>query len=131
MPGIWERKQIWELNLKYNQHVILQRDFWFLAKKTEGYSGADIQEIVHESQSLALRRSFKANYFIKVGRFYAPCTKRDKGAIKLSHQQMTLKNIELPPIDMRDIEVAMSYVKAKNSGEDDAKYEEHIKTYGR
>ena len=130
LPNLEDRKKIWEKHFEGIENLLLQRDFWYLAKETENFSGSDIDGVVLEAKHGALRRALKAKYFKKVGHYYHPCTKNDKHAMKIDSDEVPDDWITGPPIDMRDVEVAFNFVKSKYDPSDEEKYKEHQKTYG-
>ena len=47
MPNLQERKEILKLHMG-KQHNLTEKDFLFLAKNTEGYSGSDLSTLVND-----------------------------------------------------------------------------------
>ncbi|MCX7845317.1 MAG: ATP-binding protein, partial [Dictyoglomaceae bacterium] len=59
LPNMEARKEIIKLQLRERDHSLTEEDINKIAEKLEGYSGADIEQIIEESAFLAFQRRDK------------------------------------------------------------------------
>lgn len=68
MPEEAARAQMFRLHLGSTPHNLTEANIHELARKTEGYSGADISVIVRDSLMQPVRKVQSATHFKKVSR---------------------------------------------------------------
>lgn len=79
--------------VKKESHILTEDDFKHLSEKTEGFTGADIKNVVQDSLMQTIRRINTATHFKKVihkgESLFTSCSPGDPKALK-----MTMKDIE-------------------------------------
>ncbi|KAM3138210.1 Katanin p60 ATPase-containing subunit A1 [Paramecium bursaria] len=97
LPTEIGRRALMNIALK-DSNVSSDIDWDYLVKKSEGYSGADITNVIREAAMLPIRRFVKA-----------------QGGIQqiIGNQQQMNKEIELP-LEQKDFEEAFKYVNRSN-----------------
>jgi len=96
LPEVGARKDMFKMNLGSTPNSLTEEDFFELAKKAEGYSGADISIVVRDALMIPIRRIQSATHFKRVSGpsrkdpsvvvhdLLTPCSPGDLNAIEMS-----------------------------------------------
>lgn len=110
--------------------TLIASDYEELARRTDGFSGADMSVLVRDALLQPIRRFAAAQYFKKEGNFYVPCEATQQGAEKRSLMTIPAEEIETPPVAMVDFTAALENVRASVGTEDLKRQEDWTKMYG-
>lgn len=96
LPEVGARKDMFKSNLGTTPNNLTDEDFFELAKKAEGYSGADISIVVRDALMIPIRRIQSATHFKKISGpsrkdptktahdLLTPCSPGDPQAIEMT-----------------------------------------------
>lgn len=78
-------------------HTLTQADFDELAKKTEGYSGSDISNMVKQALMIPVKRLQKCKYFyVGQDKKFHPCSENMTGATRMNLYDIPAGLIDVP-----------------------------------
>lgn len=112
LPEAPARKVMFKLHLGSTPHSLREEDFNELAKKSEGYSGADISIVVRDALMSPIRLIQSATHFkrtrgpsrkdpnVFVDDFLTPCSPGDSGAVEMSWMEVSGDKLLEPLISM-------------------------------
>ncbi|CAB1313928.1 unnamed protein product [Coregonus sp. 'balchen'] len=100
LPEEPARSQMFRLHLGNTPHSLSDADLRQLAKKTEGYSGADISVIVRDALMQPVRGPSRANSQLMVDDLLTPCSPGDPAAIELTWMDVPSDKLLEPISDM-------------------------------
>ena len=126
--------------LKNAHHTLTETGMRKLAKRTEGFSGADVSIFIREVLMTPIRELQKAKYFRK-GKAYdsednlrddlwVACTKDDEGAVKTKWTDLPPNEIGKPIVSGHYFKDCLHSVKPSVSSSDLARYEKWTKEFG-
>ena len=109
LPDFEARRVMFELHIKGMRHTLSGHDFDELAKRSEGYSGSDITNVVREAIMIPVRAVQHAQAFVKCdekgnpdnqGAFFTPCSPADRNPTKqmMTWQDVPAEQIVEPPV---------------------------------
>ena len=120
LPEEEARRRLFELNIGNILGDIKPEDLSELAKKTEGYSGADISIVVREALMMPIREVQIATHFKKVqgpmptdptqvvDDLYRPCHKTDPEAIEMTWMEVPWDKLLEPQISFSDFQNSLN-----------------------
>ena len=120
LPEEEARRRLFELNIGNILGNIKPEDLSELAKKTEGYSGADISIVVREALMMPIREVQTATHYKKVrgpkptdptqvvDDLYTPCHQGDTGAIEMTWMEVPWDKLFEPPISFSDFQNSLN-----------------------
>ena len=110
MPDDEARKQIIKNSIGNHLHFLSSQDFVHLSKKTDGFTGADINETVQEALMIPLRKIQRATFFKQISGpsptdpevhcddLWIPCGPRDPNAKEITFSSLPGDKIIEPQI---------------------------------
>lgn len=133
LPDVAARREIFKIHLGPNM-ALNDDDLDFLAKQTEGFSGADISVCVRDALYEPVRTCQVATHFRKVQPppdrakdgvqfLYEPCAESVPGAIEMTLMDVPAGSLHPPPVNRYYFERALLNSKA-SVGKDDLKQHE-------
>ncbi|KAK2726479.1 vacuolar protein sorting-associated protein 4-like [Artemia franciscana] len=136
------RTRIFKIHLGNTRNTLTQKDFRELGKRSKGYSGSDISQLVRDALMQPVRRIITATHFKKVSGpsrkdpnqidrdMLAPCSPGDPGAIEMSWMDVPGDKLLEPPVTMRDMVKSLGTSKATVNEEDLKKLQKFTKDFG-
>eukprot|EP00891_Asterochloris_glomerata_P002717 jgi/Astpho2/2717/Aster-00903 len=109
LPEEKARAHMFKVHLGDTPHNLTQQDFMELAKRTEGFSGSDVNVVVKDVLMEPVRMTQEAEFFITVeengSKFLHPCAPGTPGAMQATLTQIAEKGqaamVAPPPINMK------------------------------
>ncbi|KAI5459626.1 P-loop containing nucleoside triphosphate hydrolase protein [Mariannaea sp. PMI_226] len=109
-------------------------EFATLAKRTEGFSGSDIANLVQDALMMPIRKVHTATHFRKFrdnsGEWYTPCGPRDAGAEAMRWSKVPAKQLKEPSLTIEDLYKAVENTKPSVGKEEIEKCAEWTTLYG-
>ncbi|KAK2726400.1 vacuolar protein sorting-associated protein 4-like [Artemia franciscana] len=142
LPEENARTRIFKIHLGNTPNTLTQEDFRELGKRSEGYSGSDISQLVRDALMQPVRRVQTATHFKKVSGpsrkdpnqidhdMLAPCSPGDPGAIEMSWMDVPGDKLLEPPVTMRDMVKSLGTSKATVNEEDLKKLQKFTEDFG-
>jgi len=142
LPDPMARARMFELHIGGTPNALKQADFKVLAKKTEGYSGADIGIIVREALMLPVRKVQTATHFKKirgpsrkdpdviVDDLLTPCSPGDSGALEMSWVDVPGDKLFEPIVTMNDMLRSLATIKPTVNEDDLLKLKKFTDDFG-
>eukprot|EP00128_Syssomonas_multiformis_P003013 Colp12_sorted_trinity150504_noHs@28866 len=142
LPEEQPRARMFELHIGSTPNTVKPEDLRTLAKKTEGYSGADIGIVVRDALMMPVRKVQTATHFKRVsGRsptnpdviandLLTPCSPGDPAAIEMNWAQVDGDKLLEPLLSMNDLLAAVSKVKPSVNQEDLARQIKFTEEFG-
>ena len=133
LPEIEARLRLLELHIGDTPHTLTRKDIRWLAERTEGYSGADVQVLVRDALLQPIRRCSTATHFKRVPDttevLWTPCSPGDKDPTKRECSLMEIASNELAPpmVTMADFKASVETMRS-SVGPDDLKKQEEFTT---
>ncbi|XP_013979788.1 vacuolar protein sorting-associated protein 4A isoform X2 [Salmo salar] len=130
LPEEPARSQMFRLHLGNTPHSLSDADLRQLAKKTEGYSGADISVIVRDALMQPVRKVQSATHFKKVqgasransqlmvDDLLTPCSPGDPAAIEMTWMEVSSDKLLEPIVCMSDMLRSLSTTRPTVNTED-------------
>lgn len=115
LPEVGARKDIFKNNLGSTPNNLSEDDFLELAKKAEGYSGADISIVVRDALMIPIRRIQSATHFkrvsgpsrtdpkVTVHDLLTPCSPGDRDAVEMTWIDIDSDKLVEPIITKKDM----------------------------
>ncbi|CAL1268154.1 unnamed protein product [Larinioides sclopetarius] len=142
LPDEIARLAIFKFNIGNTPHSLTEENFKDLARKTDGYSGADISVLVRDSLMQPVRKVQTATHFkrvsgpsradpnVTVDDLLTPCSPGCPGAIEMSWVDVPGDKLLEPVITMSDMLLSLSHSKPTVNDTDLIKLEEFMKDFG-
>ncbi|OSX78651.1 hypothetical protein BU14_0104s0025 [Porphyra umbilicalis] len=141
LPDFRARARMFEIHLGTTPHTLRQPDYGHLGKKSDGYSGSDINVLVRDAIMQPVRTLQNAQYFKQVsvpdektGQLvtkWSPCSPGDPAA-----EPMTLMGLRpeqevfVPPVSRYDFDKALASSKPSVGTADIQKHVQFTKDFG-
>ncbi|CAM1500412.1 Fc.00g095740.m01.CDS01 [Cosmosporella sp. VM-42] len=111
-----------------------ERAFTDLARRTNGYSGSDIANLVQDALMIPIKKVHSATHWVKFrdrdGEWFSPCSPGTPGSAPMKWSQVPGKQLKEPPLVMEDLYHAVSLVKPSVGPEEVRKCNEWTEQYG-
>mmetsp|Transcript_10309 Transcript_10309/g.15073 ORF Transcript_10309/g.15073 Transcript_10309/m.15073 type:complete len:424 (-) Transcript_10309:36-1307(-) len=142
LPDTEAREALFKLNIGKTPHVITETDIAELAKRTDGYSGADISILTRTALMEPVRTLQLAQHFKTVSGpdptnpsqirndLLTPCPPNEPRGIEMTIMDVPADRLSEPPVSFRDFERAMRMVRPSVSHNDLGRYQDWTKKYG-
>lgn len=143
LPDQAARREIFKLHVGSNiAHSLNDADLTELAKKTDGYSGADISIVVRDALMQPVRKVQAATHFkrisgpsredptITVHDLLTPCSPGDKGAVEMSWLDVPGDKLAEPVVSMADMLRSLASSKPTVNEKDLQKLTEFANDFG-
>nr|CAD1822719.1 unnamed protein product [Ananas comosus var. bracteatus] len=135
LPDLKARQHIFKVHLGDTPHNLTEKDFEYLAHKTEGFSGSDISVCVKDVLFEPVRKAQDAMFFVKKeDGMWMPCGPKEPGAIQTSMQDLAAKGLGAkvlpPPITRGDFEKVLVRQRPTVSQKDLEVHERFTKEFG-
>jgi vacuolar protein-sorting-associated protein 4 len=140
LPDLHARAKVFSLSIGTTP-CALTLDFMRLAHLTEGYSGADVANLVHDALYEPIRKIQCATHFKwvtaqdranpdKMREYLMPCSPGDPQAIEKNWQDVDAEELLEPPITMDDFFRALQTSRSAVSEEDITKHIQFTEQFG-
>ncbi|KAJ8968694.1 hypothetical protein NQ317_007341 [Molorchus minor] len=142
LPEEPARAVMFKLHLGNTRTELSEDDIKELAKRTEGYSGADISIVVRDALMQPVRKVQTATHFKKirgpcpkdpntiVDDLLTPCSPGDAGAIEMSWMEVSGDKLAEPPVTMNDMLRSLATSKPTVNDEDLIKLDKFKEDFG-
>jgi len=142
LPEVGARKSMFKNNLGNTPHNLTEDDFLDIAKKAEGYSGADISIVVRDALMRPIRIIQSATHFKKtsgasrkdanviVHDLLTPCSPNDPNAVEMTWVDIDSEKLLEPVITKRDVLQSLHTQKPTVNEKDLAKQREFTEEFG-
>nr|CAD7198421.1 unnamed protein product [Timema douglasi] len=142
LPEEHARLYMFKLHLGNTPHMLSEDDLKQLAKKTSGYSGADISIVVRDALMQPVRKVQSATHFRKVqgpsrtdpnvilDDLLTPCSPGCPGAIEMTWVDVPGDKLFEPPVSMSDMLRSLATSKPTVNDEDMVKLDKFKEDFG-
>ncbi|KAF5296073.1 hypothetical protein FQA39_LY12695 [Lamprigera yunnana] len=142
LPEEQARLVMFKLHLGNTPTLLTEDDLKVLAKKTEGYSGADISIVVRDALMQPVRKVQTATHFKRVrgpsprdenlivDDLLTPCSPGDHGAIEMTWIDVDSDKLHEPLITMNDMSRSLATSKPTVNEDDMKKLEKFTEDFG-
>lgn len=142
LPEESARLVMFKLHLGNTPTQLTEEDLKVLAKKTEGYSGADISIVVRDALMQPVRKVQTATHFKRIrgpspkdpnvimDDLLTPCSPGDHGAVEMTWVDVDSDKLHEPPIIMADMLRSLATSKPTVNEEDMVKLEKFTEDFG-
>ncbi|XP_034282590.1 vacuolar protein sorting-associated protein 4A [Pantherophis guttatus] len=142
LPEELARAQMFKLHLGNTPHNLTEADIHELARKTDGYSGADISIIVRDALMQPVRKVQSATHFKKVqgpsranpgvlvDDLLTPCSPGDPGALEMTWMEVPGDKLLEPLVCMSDMLRSLATTRPTVNAEDLLKVKKFTEDFG-
>lgn len=142
LPEEHARLVMFKLHLGNTPHQLNEEDLKVLAKKTDGYSGADISIVVRDALMQPVRKVQTATHFKRVtgpsptdpntivNDLLTPCSPGEPGAIEMTWMDVDGDKLFEPPVTMSDMLRSLATSKPTVNEDDMKKLEKFSEDFG-
>lgn len=139
LPELNARAHMFKVHLGDTPHALTQKEFEELGRRTEGFSGSDINVIVKDVLMEPIRKTQEATHFRLIrpasGQpMYEPCSPGAPNSIAVTLQQLAdqgkASQVHPPDICFRDFEKVMLRARPTVSKDDLGVYEKYKNEFG-
>ncbi|XP_039186795.1 vacuolar protein sorting-associated protein 4A isoform X3 [Crotalus tigris] len=142
LPEELARAQMFKLHLGNTPHSLTEADIHELARKTDGYSGADISIIVRDALMQPVRKVQSATHFKKVhglsrtnpgvlvDDLLTPCSPGDPGALEMTWMEVPGDKLLEPLVCMSDMLRSLATTRPTVNAEDLLKVKKFTEDFG-
>ncbi|XP_076896445.1 protein SUPPRESSOR OF K(+) TRANSPORT GROWTH DEFECT 1-like [Bidens hawaiensis] len=129
------RKHIFKVHLGDTPNNLTESEFESLARKTEGFSGSDIDVCVKDVLFEPIRKTQDAMFFVKTNEgLWVPCGPKEPGAVQTTMQELAAQGlaekISPSPITRTDFDKVLARQKPTVSKSDIEVHERFTKEFG-
>lgn len=141
LPELHARAKVFALSVGSTPCALTPQDFMYISEQTEGYSGADIANLVRDALYEPVRKIQCATHFKWVTapdrndpsimrEYLMPCSPGDPKAIEKSWQEVSADELLEPPVVMNDFLRALQTSRSAVSEEDIKKHIQFTEQFG-
>uniref|UniRef100_A0A6I8QC89 Vacuolar protein sorting 4 homolog A n=1 Tax=Xenopus tropicalis TaxID=8364 RepID=A0A6I8QC89_XENTR len=142
LPEEAARAQMFRLHLGNTPHSLGEENIRELAKKTDGYSGADISIIVRDALMQPVRKVQSATHFKKVrgpsrtnpgiivDDLLTPCSPGDPGAVEMTWMEVPSDKLQEPVVCMSDMLRSLATTRPTVNSDDLLKVKKFTEDFG-
>ena len=142
LPELSARVKMFELHIGKSGHLLGANDLKELARRTEGYSGADIGIVCRDALMQPVRKVQQATHFKRVrgpaigdpetivDDLLTPCSPGDAGATPMSWMDVPGDKLLEPLVDMGDMCRSLATTRPTVNQDDLKKYEKFTEDFG-
>lgn len=142
LPEEPARLVMFKIHLGNTPHTLSEEDLRVLAKKTEGYSGADISIIVRDALMQPVRKVQTATHFKQVSGpnpkdksvivhdLLTPCSPGESGAVEMTWMEVEGEKLFEPPVTMNDMLRSLATSKPTVNDDDMKKLDKFAEDFG-
>mmetsp|Transcript_20658 Transcript_20658/g.43986 ORF Transcript_20658/g.43986 Transcript_20658/m.43986 type:complete len:462 (+) Transcript_20658:109-1494(+) len=140
LPELEARERLLRLSLGDTPTSCVDQDLRYVAKRTEGFSGADLSILVRDAIYEPVRRCRSATAFKRVARpgpeggaprqFWTPCAPGTPGATQMTLMEVPAEELLPPEVLASDFDAALRKVRPSVSPGDLRQFEAFTKMYG-
>ncbi|URD99188.1 Vacuolar protein sorting-associated protein [Musa troglodytarum] len=135
LPDLKARQHMFKVHLGDTPHNLNEKDFEYLAHRTEGFSGSDISVCVKDVLFEPVRKAQDAMFFYKTSDgMWMPCGPKQPGAVQTTLQELAAKGLGAkilpPPITRNDFEKVLARQRPTVSKADLEVHERFTKEFG-
>lgn len=111
LPCLEARRRIIDLRLGASGHTLDAAAICDVARRTEGYSGSDVEQVVAAASNRPLRLVQVATHFMPKGDAFTPCSHADEGAQPLSWEEIPNGKIAPRDTELADFDYALQIIR--------------------
>ena len=142
LPDEAARKRMFELHIGDTPNQLTPKDLQELGKRTDGYSGADIEIVVREALMMPIRKVQNATHFKKVQGpsptdsdmicydLLTPCSSQDDGACKMSWMDVPGDKLLEPRVQLGDFILSLENTRSTVKTDELEKFESFTRNFG-
>lgn len=142
LPEESPRRRIFEIHIGPTAHTLSSNDFNQLAKRTDGYSGADIGIVVRDALMMPIRKVQTATHFkyasgpsladpdVIVNDLLTPCGPREAGAMEMSWMSIPGDKLKEPCLTIADFLKALNTNRPTVNSDDLKNFEDFTRDFG-
>lgn len=135
LPDLKARQHMFKVHLGDTPHNLIESDFEYLARKTEGFSGSDISVCVKDVLFEPVRKTRDAEFFMKISNdMWVPCGSIERGAVRTTILELDAQGLASkilpPPITRADFEKVLARQKPTVSKAELEVHERFTKEFG-
>lgn len=142
LPEEPARMHMFKLHIGNTPHTLTEEDFKQLAKRSEGFSGADISVLVRDALMQPVRKVQTATHFrrvrgpsrsdpnVIVDDLLTPCSPGSPGAIEMSWMDVPGEKLLEPTVTMADMLLSLSTAKPTVNDADLGKLKKFMDDFG-
>lgn len=142
LPEEHARLVMFKIHLGNTSTQLTEEDLKNLAKKTDGYSGADISIVVRDALMQPVRKVQTATHFKKVrgpcpkdpnliiDDLLTPCSPGEQDAVEMTWMEVDGDKLFVPPVTFTDVIRSLSTIKPTVNDEDLTKLKKFMDDFG-
>lgn len=141
LPEAPARRRVFEIHIGDTPHSLSSADFDELAKRCDGFSGADISILVRDALMQPVRKVQSATHFKKVRAEYppnsgtikdmlTPCSPGDHGAMEMNWMQLEADELKEPMVSKGDFLRSLATTRPSVNQDDLREYEKFTSDFG-
>ena len=142
LPEEAARRRMFEIHIGNTAHALTPNDFNQLARRTDGYSGADIGIVVRDALMMPIRKVQTATHFkvvagplptdpnVYVNDLWTPCGPRESGATEKSWMTIDGNKLKEPQITIADFLKALQNNRPTVNSDDLKRFEDFTQDFG-
>jgi vacuolar protein-sorting-associated protein 4 len=139
LPEFDARLRLLELHLGDTPNECKKEDLAAIAKRIDGFSGADIKIFVNTALFEPVRRCQRAKTFMRINKqgpdgmvkqYWTPCSPGAQGAVEMTMMQVEPAELLAPPVLIHDFEATLETARPSVSPGDLKNHEEFTKDFG-
>lgn len=142
LPEEAPRRRMFEIHIGNTAHALSPNDFTQLARRTDGYSGADIGIVVRDALMMPIRKVQTATHFKMVSGpspadkttivndLWTPCGPRDAGSQEMNWMNIDGTKLKEPNLTIADFLKALQNNRPTVNAEDLKRFEDFTSDFG-
>ena len=142
LPEEPPRRRMFEIHIGNTVHALSPNDFNTLAKRTDGYSGADIGIVVRDALMMPIRKVQTATHFkqvagpspvdpsVTVNDLWTPCGPREQGSTEMSWMTIAGDKLKEPHLTVADFLKALNSNRPTVNADDLKRFEDFTRDFG-